>query len=406
MFESAGVARVQLNEIVAFTPIATTLKAVEAALESSEDTSWARLSISDRLYFSDEGRWETKAGLPSRTRAAHSQVLSRSRDNLMLRLLKDGTSTLMRTRSVGPDELIANVNEAIVGASEFVKSSLCELLPPKDVDKTQINNLIMDEMPGIGLLVDGQPPYPVSEIELTNEDRLKCLVRGQIDDVQRTLRKLLLYVVARNYHLPNTGAVTLEDMCDEVLPDVLDDGLLLRDSDEGKCLRNLSQGSRVFIAFGRRGTVVVYTKAVESLAIRCSVLSMVETLRSRFQNLFIASSLMDKQLLRLAQLSEMGQHQVVSPAETKMAKGALKDAATATYIYGLAVTDPGAQLLDGSIISIMADRAEAYFEMQSLRHACQRKMEAIRTIWASYQDRRRQTLLRALRVMPAEERRA
>jgi len=396
MFEGAGVSAVRLNEIVAFTPTAVTLQAVASRLETPNG-DWARLSISERLYF-DGGRWEQQAALPSRARSTAYQVLARTKDDLALRLLKDGTATVMRSRGAQPAELIADCDECIAGTAVFVTSSLAQLVGKGD-GEIQLNDLVMDERSGIALPLDCQPPYPVCEIELASADRLEHLVRDDVDDVQRQLDKLLLYLVARNYRLPGMDNVSLENLCDEVLPDILDDGFLLHSVGGRRSLRNLSQGCRAFIAFGRRGTIVVHTPSVPSLPIRCSVLSMVETLRSRFQNLLVATALMDTLLLRLAQLMDTSREGPVTLAETETVKIVLRELATATYIYGLAVTDPGVQLLDGSVISIIADHAEEYFEIQSLRHACQRKMEAIRTIWASYQDRRRQTLLRALRVM-------
>jgi hypothetical protein len=204
-----------------------------------------------------------------------------------------------------------------------------------------------------------------------------------------------MYLVARNYWLDDgVTEASLDQMIDEVLPQALKDEWLLDEYKGRHCLRNLSQGDRVFIAFGRRGTVIVYAPGRDSIRIRCSVLNMVETLRSRFQNLLVASALMDSLLLQLAQI------QLEPPLPTggmsKAENEFLTTLATATYIYGLAVTDPGVQLLDGSVLSVIADRAEVYFDILSLRHACHRKMEALRTIWTSHLDRRRRLLLQEL----------
>lgn len=400
IFESAGIASVCLDEIVAFTPTALTLQGVAAGLENLPSDEWVRLSISARLYFEESG-WKPEDGLPSRSRSTDFQVLSRSKDNLALRLLKDGTSTILRSRIAQPDDLIGDLDEHIPQAQEFAARHLSELVAKKDGDP-QWTDLALDGKAGVALPLDRQPPYPVFEVALTTEERLKCLVQGKSEKIPKTLDSLLLYLIARNYRLGRSDSAGLKELCAEVLSDVLDDGLLLTHRNGRPLLRNLSQGTRVFIAFGRRGTVIVYTRSIISLPIRCSVLSMVETLRSRAHNLLVASTLMDTLLLRLAQLMETTTNGPVSKEETEAVRVALRELATATYIYGLAVTDPGVQLLDGSIISIIADRAENYFEMQSLRHACQRKMEAIRIIWASYQDRRRQTLLRALRAASDE----
>lgn len=398
MFANAGIANVRLNEIVAFTPTAATLRGIAKGLETPPSGQWSRLSISERIYLEPTG-WERHDGLPSRSRSPAHYVLAKAQGSLALRLLRDGTSTIMRSREVHPDDLVADMDECIPEATNFAKASLVELSRQAGDQELEWPSLAMDEQPELSMPLDRQPPYPIVEIELTGEDRLRRLVRGETDQMQHTLDDLLMYLVARNYRLSRADGVTLEQVCGEVLPDVLDDGLLLHEVANRKRLRNLSQGTRIFIAFARRGAVLVHTPAIMSLPIRCSVINMVETLRGRVQNLIVASALMDGLLLRLAQLVELPSDRPVSDDETHAVKTILRELATATYTYGLSVTDPGAQLLDGSIISIIADRAEVYFESQSLRHACNRKMDAIRTIWATYQDRRRQTLMRALQSM-------
>jgi hypothetical protein len=396
LFERAGIAGVRLNEIVAFTPTAATLQSVDEALKKRPNDDWIPLTVGERLY-RDRGQWEIQPCLPTRSRSTVCQVLSRTQGDLALRLVDDGTSTLMRSREAEPEDLVADVNDQMPEAARFASSALSELAGEEEI--LEWAKLALDGKPDLAFPLENQPPYPVFEVELVDEECHNKLVKDSSGGEMKMLHQLLLYLVARNYRFDHEEGIDLERLSGEVLTDVLDDGLLLHESHGGRRLRNLSQGTRVFIAFGRRGTVVAHTQSIPSLPIRCSVLSMVETLRSRFHNLHLASTLMDRLLLRLARLMDqvVTHDRLVTLAERRNFTTVLNEVATASYIYGLAVTDPGAQLLDGSIISIIADRAAEYFELSDLRHACQRKMEAIRTIWTSYQDRRRQRLLHALR---------
>ncbi|HEY2091316.1 MAG TPA: hypothetical protein VGJ81_05475 [Thermoanaerobaculia bacterium] len=390
MIEKTGVKAIRLNEVIAFTPAAATLAVIEKRIDSPPNGNWHSLSTGERLYRIPSEGWVSILTLPSRRR---SKALWTHDETRALRVLTDATATVTRTRlEATEDDLIASPSESMSDVATFIKGAMREL----DGEGSVRGAGLMDEDTTLCLPLEYQTPYPVTELELENDDVLRRLVEDGGAKAPASLHQLLAYLVTRNYRV-GSETPTFAQMCEEVLLDVLDDGFLLHSETPGPAwrLRNLSQGKRAFISFGRRGTVIAYATK-DSRAIRGSVLTMIETLRSRFHNLLVASTLMDALLVRLARLMEDGQSK---PADKEIADvtDLLRRLGTATYIYGLAVTDPGAQLLDGSVVSVVADRAESYFEIQSLRHACHRKMEALRTIWASYQDRRRQTLLQALR---------
>lgn len=385
-FEGMGIVGVTLTEVIAFTPTAVALKAIESALDGETSEGWTKHLIDQRMSYSDDGEWSPEAALPCHT-GTSLQVLTAQEDRLSLRLLRDGTCTLSRNLAAQPEDLVARRDSHIEGAHEFLRRRL--EMPEGS------GPFLMDDV--VGFPLQFRAPYPVAEVEVTDGEVLRRLIAGdRTGPESQKLDELLMYMVARNYWLSDEiDETSLGKVSQEVLPEALYDDRLLK-SEEGRYrLRNLSQGTRIFIAFGRRGTVVVHTRSIETAPIRASVLNMVETLRSRFQNLLVASTLMDRLLRQLAQLE-------ARDGNTAEVEAVLRTLETATYIYGLAVTDPSVQLLDGSILSEMADRAESYFDLQSLRQSCQRKMDAIRTIWTSYLDRRRQVLLRHLQALPRE----
>jgi hypothetical protein len=120
-------------------------------------------------------------------------------------------------------------------------------------------------------------------------------------------------------------------------------------------------------------------------ALHVSALNMIEILRGRHFNLIVARAYVDEAIRTVGLLT--GSHEYSN--DPPLMQKALDQMMKANSLYGLVVSDPGAYLLDGSALTQMANVADKWFNIKSLRDETERKMEALHRFWQNFQDRRR-----------------
>jgi hypothetical protein len=142
--------------------------------------------------------------------------------------------------------------------------------------------------------------------------------------------------------------------------------------------------------------VIAYAKGFEHPRLYIAALNMIEILRGRHFNLIVARTFADNAIRAVSELCDKGAESV--PAKTLQANitKSLKLIMKANGLYGLVVSDPGTFLLDGSTLTRMAQLAEDWFHLRSLREETERKMEALERLWRNFQDQRRIDVIQSL----------
>ena len=142
-------------------------------------------------------------------------------------------------------------------------------------------------------------------------------------------------------------------------------------------LKNLSQSTRGFVTLGPRGAVIAYAKDFDHPNLRIAAMNMIEILRGRHFNLIAARTFADDAIREVSELCDKGAEDVPVKTLQENITKSLKLIMKANGLYGLVVSDPGTYLLDGSTLTRMAQPAEDWFHLRSLREETERKMEAL-----------------------------
>lgn len=228
--------------------------------------------------------------------------------------------------------------------------------------------------------------YRITELVFDTEDHFRSAFRDQDGDYTTDLQGLSLYCLALNYKLDDLHA-DYSDLIRSLNKEALQDYLF---SNNGHLiLRNLLQSHHTFIAFGRRGTVIAYVRNKYHERARVSAIIMIEILRARMHNMIVSQVLIDDAIRKLAMLAFNGKEDPYQQARENI----LRKMMQAHDVYGLVVSDPGAYLLDGSVLSKMADLADDYFHLRSLKENVERKMNALQRFWTEYQDQNREKII-------------
>lgn len=238
--------------------------------------------------------------------------------------------------------------------------------------------------------------YEVVEIVFKNKTALACLTGETCEDERKEevekLRKAVAYFLVRSYDMEPTEKTKspLERVTDELNLMALDD-LLTTDNSKIK-LKNLSQSTRGFVTLGPRGAVIAYTndKHFEHPRLRIAALNMIEILRGRHFNLIMARTFADDTIRRLSELAHLSHPSLCATFDYESEIPKLLDKIMlANYLYGLVVSDPGIFLLDGSTLTRLADMADTWLNLRSLREDTERKMAALYRLWQHFQDLQR-----------------
>lgn len=326
-------------------------------------------------------------------KSAASAVLVSGRHHWIARLLRQGVGILTQAKDTKDEK------------------QLVEKQPP-DPDREPKNN--MNEMnvltklaEGISLTLDDlvmksqgagekmwleDTSYEVVEIVFKNKTALARLTdEDEREEEVNKLRKAVAYFLVRSYDMSpeERSKSPLERVTEELNLMALRD---LVPTDNGRVkLKNLSQSTRGFVTLGPRGAVIAYAKDFEHPNLRIAALNMIEILRGRHFNLITARTFADNTIRKLSELAHLTQ-------SSKDAEGTdyerevpklLEGMMVANYLYGLVVSDPGIFLLDGSTLTRLADMADTWLNMRSLREDTERKMEALYRLWQHFQDSQR-----------------
>jgi hypothetical protein len=351
--------------------------------------------------------WTPQHGFTPSNTVGPSTVTYRT-DNRCGRVLRQGIGVITDSDyypATAEDELVERVpTMAELGASGTELTAFAEKLTqhiirhdPCDPPRTRrmAQNYPISEDTGAGIKLLQQPSYEVVELEFASDKVFRALTHQP--PVPKNLCDLVVYCLARNYGLSDSAVapVALDNIVQEVNHGVFRDLFADNVNGDGKTLANLSQTTRMFVSLGRRGAVIAYWPGRMHRFLRVAALNMIEILRGRYHNFVLARTLLDMALRNLSD-SALLQRDDRDDTDEKKLDDLLRLMMKANHLYGLAVSDPGAFLLDGSTLTILAANADTLFDLRSLREDSERKMNALDRFWREFQDQRRTRIVQRL----------
>jgi len=239
-------------------------------------------------------------------------------------------------------------------------------------------------------------------MEFRDKDSLLAFTRDvghEKASLQAALLDILPYLLARSYYIKHGACpgTPLDGVLEEFRSSVLKD-LLSKSEETRERVVNLSQSTRAFVSLGPRGAIIMHARQFEHPRLYTSVINMIEILRGRHFSMIVARTFADDAIRKLGPYLPPGDASNeaigLGSAEFRQIIGAMM---LANNLYGLVVSDPGAFLLDGSMLTAMAEKADSFFHLRDLREDSERKMTALYRLWQHFQDLQRAEILGALR---------
>ncbi len=323
-------------------------------------------------------------------KSAASTVCTTNGNHWIARLLRQGVGILTQAEETkNEDRLVEKApslkEPRIKNPERKILTKLAEGI------KIAFNDLVKKSSGPNNKLLLEDTSYEVVEIVFSTRTALARLTgENEGDEDTKKLRKAVAYCLLRSYDmdLGNRRKSPLERVTDEVnLAPLMD--LVATDNGE-LTLKNLSQSTRGFVTLGPRGAVIAFAKDFEHPNLRIAALNMIEILRGRHFNLIMARTFADETIRELSKLAHLSHPSRRAHVDYEYEIPALLDRIMlANYLYGLVVSDPGIFLLDGSTLTRLADVADTWLNLRSLREDTERKMEALYRLWQHFQDSQR-----------------
>lgn len=312
------------------------------------------------------------------------------------RLLRQGVGILTQAEETkDEDRLVEKVPTDKEAANEENGKKVLDKLAG-GIETTSLDDLVMKSQDKSQKPWLEDTSYEVVEIVFENKTALARLTdKDEREEEVENLRKAVAYFLVRSYDMdPSERSKSpLERVTEELnLMGLRDLVTMDKGMDNGKVkLNNLSQSTRGFVTLGPRGAVIAYAKDFKHERLRIAALNMIEILRGRHFNLIMARTFADDTIRKLSELAHLAQpSKGAEGLDYERAVPELLDGMmVANYLYGLVVSDPGIYLLDGSTLTRLADMADTWLNMRSLREDTERKMAALYRLWQHFQDSQR-----------------
>lgn len=390
--EKLGIERLIIHRIRAFCPTTKALSSLKKQCDQhknneSNENYWIE-ALHRRPMF-DGTKWNppTTGFAPSLTVGNSSASfvscpLNGNTPYRLARLLRQGIGVLTEAQTVTDEmDLVERQPSRDNGENSDAESFLTEFSTKMRVDPTDLREKYAKNVQPIE-----HTAFEVVEMQFQSEEHLKRLDDAKKTDVDsENLRRTIAYLLARSYDMEANGKTpaSLKRVVSELRPMALKTLVKIDEQDRAYPI-NLSQSTRGFIALGPRGAVIAFAKNKDHQALRVSALNTIEILRGRHYNLIVGRTFADDAIRSVSALNEK-----LETLDVKDIDHALNQMMKANILYGLVVSDPGAYLLDGSTITRMAEIADQWFNLGTLREETGQKMLALHRLWQNFQDRRR-----------------